>query len=122
MFLFVFYLGGNAGQSNPRRSTTSSLLAQNPEEAWPVLRERPGLTIPTKVAIDGHARLLRRIAIRCICGDASRKAPPLLCEHGWLSPPDSLADLVRFDFFVAKDAQKQKPGARILAKRVRLPA
>ncbi|MCU9925478.1 DUF1543 domain-containing protein [Aeromonas caviae] len=57
MFLFVFYLGGNAGQSNIEVHDIQFVAAQTPEGAWPALREA-WFGDPDKVHIDGYARLL----------------------------------------------------------------
>lgn len=121
MFLFVFYLGGNAGQSNIEVHDIQFVAAQTPEEAWPVLREA-WFGDPDKVHIDGYARLLWAdgYSVHLRETPPEKEAPRLYFVNMGGYHPDSLADLHAFDFFVAKDAKEAKVrGLASLLKGVR---
>lgn len=109
MELFVFAIGGNAGKSNIEVHDIQFVIAENPEDAWPTLREN-WFGDRDKIHIDGYGRLRWVDGYRV----SVSKTPPVLqalklffVNVGAYCKTD-LMELHAFDFFVAENAAAAK--------------
>lgn len=111
MKLYMFYIGGNAGKSNIEVHDIQFVAAENPTEAWPVLREA-WFGDKDKVHIDGYA------VIKWADGfDIELRKEPSKSEYqlyfvnvgGYIA--ENLAQLHEFDLFVAKTVNEAKQKA-----------
>ncbi len=109
MVLYMFYLGGNAGKSNIEVHDIQFVAANQPEDAWPTLREA-WYGDKDKVHIDGDARITW--ADGYLVTLSSQKppvdSPHLFFVNAGAYHPDNLAELHAFDLFVASDAAQAK--------------
>ncbi|MDU6431499.1 MAG: DUF1543 domain-containing protein [Pantoea sp.] len=108
MYLFMFYLGGNAGRSNIEVHDIQFVAADHPEAAWPALREA-WFGDADKVHIDGYARISWADGYAVSLADT----PPESSQRLWFVNagayhPSSLAELHTFDLFVAQDSKEAK--------------
>ncbi|MDA5521065.1 DUF1543 domain-containing protein [Yersinia kristensenii] len=108
MYLYMFYLGGNAKKSNIEVHDIQFVAAQKPEDAWPALREA-WFGDPDKVHIDGYARITWVDGYAITLSDT----PPigsnkLFFVNVGAYHPSALAELHAFDLFVASNAQQAK--------------
>lgn len=112
MELFVFAVGGNAGKSNIEVHDIQFVVAEKPEDAWPILRDN-WFGDPNKIHIDGYGRL------RWVDGHkvVVSKVPPLsnvqklfFVNVGAYCKTE-LMELHAFGFYVAENAQKAKQQA-----------
>lgn len=111
MYLYLFYLGGNAGKSNIEVHDIQFVTAEKPEDAWPALREA-WFGDADKVHIDGYARVTWADGYAVTLSDA----PPTNDKRLWFVnagayTPSSLAELHAFDLFVADNSQEAKAKA-----------
>lgn len=56
MNLYMFYIGGNAGKSNIEVHDIQFVAANEPQDAWPALREA-WFGDKDKIHIDGYSRI-----------------------------------------------------------------
>ncbi|EXU77012.1 DUF1543 domain-containing protein [Erwinia mallotivora] len=109
MYLYIFYLGGNAGKSNIEVHDIQFVAADKPEDAWPALREA-WFGDPDKIHIDGYARVRwadgYTISLRATPPDDQAMRLWFVNAGGY--HPSSLAELHAFDFFVAKNMKEAK--------------
>ncbi|MEJ8324986.1 DUF1543 domain-containing protein [Kosakonia sacchari] len=112
MFLYLFYLGGNAGKSNIEVHDVQFVAAREPQDAWPALREA-WYGDKDKVHIDGYARINWADGYRITLSSEkpSSTAQHLFFVNAGAYHPDTLAELHAFDLFVAKDAAQAKSKA-----------
>lgn len=111
MDLYMFYIGGNAGKSNIEVHDVQFVVANEPQDAWPALREA-WFGDRDKIHIDGYSR------ITWVDGYSVTLSaePPQVGQRlffvnvgGYRS--DTLAELHEFGLFVAEDAQQAKKKA-----------
>ncbi|TKI04500.1 DUF1543 domain-containing protein [Martelella alba] len=108
MYLYMFYLGGNAGKSNIEVHDIQFVAAEKPEDAWPALREA-WFGDAGKVHIDGYARITWADGYAI-----SLSTTPVASDHklffvnAGAYHPDTLAELHAFDLYVARDAREAK--------------
>lgn len=111
MQLYMFYLGGNAGQSNIEVHDIQFVVAQQPKDAWPALRQA-WFGDPDKVHIDGYAAITwadgYRVRLATEPGDSDQR---LFFVNVGAYRPDCLAELHAFDLLVASNAQQAKQRA-----------
>lgn len=108
MKLYMFYVGGNAGKSNIEVHDVQFVVAQQPTDAWPSLREA-WFGDKDKIHIDGYAEIKWADGF-----DVSLQSEPSISDYklyfvnvgGYI--PSNLAELHEFDLFVAKNAQEAK--------------
>lgn len=111
MYLYMFYLGGNAGKSNIEVHDIQFFAAQNPEDAWPALR-KAWFGDPHKIHLDGYTRITWADGY-----DVSLSTMPQISDKKLFFVnvggyhPSNLAELHAFDVFVAKDAAEAKARA-----------
>ncbi|WP_025379002.1 DUF1543 domain-containing protein [Yersinia hibernica] len=108
MYLYMFYLGGNAKKSNIEVHDIQFVAAKNPEDAWPALRAA-WFGDPDKIHIDGYARITWVDGYAITLADT----PPidsnkLFFVNVGAYHPSVLAELHAFDLFVAHDVQQAK--------------
>ena len=114
MYLYMFYVGGNAGKSNIEVHDIQFVAAEKPEDAWPALRDA-WFGDADKIHIDGYARISWADGYRITLADKPQQnGPRLFFVNAGGYRPDSLAELHEFDLFVAADAREAK--ARALEK------
>ncbi|CAM3460265.1 hypothetical protein BS639_13160 [Rouxiella silvae] len=108
MYLYMFYLGGNAGRSNIEVHDIQFVAAEQPEHAWPALREA-WFGDADKVHIDGYARInwADGYAVSLSATPAADDKKLFFVNAGAYDP-STLAELHAFDLFVARDAQEAK--------------
>ncbi|WP_052283357.1 DUF1543 domain-containing protein [Kluyvera genomosp. 1] len=111
MNLFMFYVGGNAGKSNIEVHDIQFVIANEPQDAWPALREA-WFGDSDKIHVDGYSR------ITWVDGHSvtlSTQSPEygqrlyFVNAGGYRS--DTLAELHEFDLFVAENPQQAKQKA-----------
>lgn len=109
MYLYMFYIGGNAGKSNIEVHDIQFVAAREPQDAWPTLRE-VWYGDKDKIHIDGYARITwadgYRIELKPEQPQAS--SPRLYFVNAGAYHPDTLAELHAFDLFVASDVAEAK--------------
>lgn len=111
MKLFIFYVGGNAGKSNIEVHDIQFVAADEPEQAWPALREA-WFGDADKIHIDGYAEVTWADGYSVSLSDM----PPtgdkkLFFVNAGAYHPSTLAELHAFDLFVASDAREAKSRA-----------
>ncbi len=117
MDLLMFYLGGNAGKSNIEVHDIQFVVAAQPEEAWPVLKQ-VWFGDKDKVHIDGYARILWADGYHV----SLHRHPPqhqrrLFFVNVGAYQDDTLAELHGFDLFVAESVTEAKKKAlKVLLK------
>ncbi|WP_416413729.1 DUF1543 domain-containing protein [Pantoea sp. App145] len=108
MNLFMFYVGGNAGKSNIEVHDIQFVAAEQPEEAWPALREA-WFGDADKIHIDGYARITWADGYRIsLSPEPTTDSQRLFFVNAGAYHPSNLAELHAFDLFVAKDAAEAK--------------
>ncbi|QKJ86579.1 DUF1543 domain-containing protein [Paramixta manurensis] len=111
MFLFMFYVGGNAGKSNIEVHDIQFVAAENAQDAWPALREA-WFGDADKIHIDGYARITWADGYAVTLSEQPPTAgKKLFFVNAGGYRPDSLAELHAFDLFVADGAQEAKQKA-----------
>ena len=108
MNLFIFYVGGNAGKSNIEVHDIQFVAAEQPEEAWPTLREA-WFGDADKIHVDGFARVTWADGYRVSLSDKpATGSEKLFFVNAGAYHPSTLAELHAFDLFVAKDVKEAK--------------
>lgn len=109
VFLYIFYLGGNAGKSNIEVHDIQFAAVEKPDDAWQMLRDSWFGDV-NKVHIDGYARLTwadgYTISLSTIPPDEENLR--LYFVNIGAYHPSALAELHAFDFFVAQDKREAK--------------
>lgn len=112
MELFVFGLGGNAGKSNIEVHDIQFVVAENPEAAWPALREA-WFGDADKIHIDSYGRLTWVNGYQVTVS----RQPPQVSDNklffvnvGAYNQKEFM-ELHAFDFFVAPSAASAKEQA-----------
>ncbi len=108
MYLYMFYLGGNAGKSTIEVHDVQFVAVEKPQDAWPTLREA-WFGDTNKVHIDGYARITWADGYTVTLSPE----PPKGDNRLWFVnvgayTPTSLAELHAFDLFVAADSRQAK--------------
>lgn len=118
MRLFVFAIGGNAGKSNIEVHDIQFVIAENPEAAWPTLREN-WFGDRDKIHIDGYGRLRWVDGYRV----SVSKTPPesqssklFFVNVGAYCKTD-LMELHAFDFLLRKCRCRQKTSVSLVTDR-----
>ncbi|BAE73983.1 conserved hypothetical protein [Sodalis glossinidius str. 'morsitans'] len=111
MYLYMFYLGGNAGKANIEVHDIQFVAAQKPKDAWPSLREAWFGDVD-KVHIDGYSRItwVDGYAVTLSDVPATGKNKFFFVNVGAYKP-STLAELHAFDLFVAPNAHEAKAKA-----------
>ncbi|WP_045046815.1 DUF1543 domain-containing protein [Rouxiella chamberiensis] len=111
MYLYMFYVGGNAGKSNIEVHDIQFAAAEQPEHAWPALREA-WFGDADKIHVDGYARIMwadgYAISLSSTPPAHNKK---LFFVNAGAYDPSSLAELHAFDLFVVEDAKEAKKRA-----------
>lgn len=111
MNLYMFYVGGNAGRSNIEVHDIQFVAVEQPEQAWPALREA-WFGDADKIHVDGYAKVTWADGYRVTL----EKTPPadenrLFFVNAGGYSPDTLAELHAFDLFVAQSPAAAKARA-----------
>ncbi len=111
MNLYMFYIGGNAGKSNIEVHDIQFVAANEPQDAWPALREA-WFGDKDKLHIDGYSRItwVNGYSVT-LSPEPSPTANRLFFVNVGGYRPDTLAELHEFDLFVAQDAQQARKNA-----------
>lgn len=117
MNLFMFYVGGNAGKSNIEVHDIQFVAAEQPEDAWPALREA-WFGDADKIHVDGYARIVWADGYRVsLLPEPASGSERLFFVNAGAYHPSTLAELHAFDLFVAQDvAQAKAKGLEQLLK------
>ena len=111
MELYVFYVGGNAGQSNIEVQDVQFVAAEKPEDAWPALRAA-WFGDKDKIHIDGYGKLRWADGYRISLSDKPvEQTPKLFFVNVGGYSTKTLAELHEFDFFVAENPGQAKEKA-----------
>lgn len=111
MYLFMFYLGGNAGKSNIEVHDIQFAVAKEPEDAWPLLR-KAWFGDRNKVHLDGYARIHWVDGYQiALSEEPAKNQPNLYFVNIGAYQPDTLAELHAFDLFVANSPLEAKKKA-----------
>lgn len=111
MKLYMFYVGGNAGKSNIEVHDVQFVVAQQPTDAWPALREA-WFGDKDKIHVDGYAIINWVDGYRV----ELRREPAMHQQRLYFVnvggyKPLTLAELHEFDLFVASTATVAKQKA-----------
>lgn len=111
MKLYMFYVGGNAGKSNIEVHDIQFVVAQQPTDAWPVLRET-WFGNKDKIHVDGYAIInwVDGYRIELSRKPATHQQRLYFVNVGGYNP-STLAELHEFDLFVANTAADAKQKA-----------
>ncbi|MBK5072666.1 DUF1543 domain-containing protein [Budviciaceae bacterium CWB-B4] len=108
MFLYMFYLGGNAGKSNIEVHDIQFVVAEKPEDAWPALRS-VWFGDADKIHIDGYAKITWVDGYSVsVSLTPSGKENRLFFVNAGGYHPSTLAELHAFDLFVARNKEEAK--------------
>lgn len=111
MHLYMFYVGGNAGKSNIEVHDVQFVVADKPQDAWPMLREA-WFGDSDKIHIDGYSRLTWADGYSLSLSDEpSSSAMKLYFVNVGGYRADTLAELHEYGLFVAQDARQAKQKA-----------
>lgn len=111
MNLYMFYIGGNAGKSNIEVHDIQFVVANEPQDAWPALREA-WFGDRDKIHIDGYSRITWVDGYSVtLSAEPPQTGQRLFFVNVGGYRPDTLAELHEFDLFVAEDAQQAKKKA-----------
>lgn len=112
MELFVFGLGGNAGKSNIEVHDIQFVVAGNPEDAWPALRES-WFGDADKIHIDSYGRLtwVDGYKVSVSRQQPSQQDKKLFFVNVGAYNKKEFMELHAFDFFVASSAAEAKERA-----------
>ena len=111
MNLFMFYIGGNAGKSNIEVHDIQFVAANEPQDAWPALRES-WFGDSDKIHIDGYSRITWADGYAVtLSPEPPQSALRLFFVNAGGYSPDTLAELHEYDLFVAESAQEAKKKA-----------
>lgn len=111
MNLFMFYVGGNAGKSNIEVHDVQFVIANEPKDAWPALREA-WFGDSDKIHVDGYSRITWADGYSVtLSSQPAETALRLYFVNAGGYRPDTLAELHAFDLFVAENAQQAKQKA-----------
>lgn len=111
MDLYMFYIGGNAGKSNIEVHDIQFVAANEPQDAWPALREA-WFGDRDKIHIDGYSRITWVDGYSVtLSAEPPQTGQRLFFVNVGGYRPDTLAELHEFDLFVAEDAQQAKEKA-----------
>lgn len=106
MDLWMFYIGGSAGRSNIELHDVQFVAAQNPQDAWPALREA-WYGDPDSLHLDGYARIQWVNGYRVSLADTPAQGEErLFFVNVGGYRPHTLAELHEFDLIVAKTAEE----------------
>ncbi|ECC5184999.1 DUF1543 domain-containing protein [Salmonella enterica] len=111
MNLFMFYVGGNAGQSNIEVHDIQFVAAEEPKDAWPTLRQA-WFGDSDKIHIDGYSRItwVEGYSVTLSTEPSTSSEKLFFVNIGGYSP-DTLAELHEYDLFIANNAQQAKEKA-----------
>lgn len=111
MYLFMFYVGGNAGKSNIEVHDIQFVVARTPEEAWPALREA-WFGDADKIHIDGYSRINWADGYEVtLARTPAHGGVKLFFVNAGGYRSDTLAELYEFGLFTASDAREAKEKA-----------
>ena len=111
MYLFMFYVGGNAGKSNIEVHDIQFVVARTPEEAWPALREA-WFGDADKIHIDGYSRINWADGYEVtLARTPAHGGVKLFFVNAGGYRSDTLAELHEFGLFAASDAREAKEKA-----------
>lgn len=102
MNLYMFYIGGNAGKSNIEVHDIQFVAANEPQDAWPALREA-WFGDKDKIHIDGYSRItwVNGYSVT-LSPEPSPTANRLFFVNVGGYRPDTLAELHEFDLLSRK--------------------
>lgn len=108
MFLYMFYLGGNAGKSNIEVHDVQFVAAAKPENAWPALRSA-WFGDADKIHIDGYAKItwVDGYSVSLSLTPSGKDNRLYFINVGGYHP-STLAELHAFDLFVARSDKEAK--------------
>ncbi len=110
MYLFMFYVGGNAGKSNIEVHDIQFVVARTPE-AWPALREA-WFGDADKIHIDGYSRINWADGYEVtLARTPAHGGVKLFFVNAGGYRSDTTAELHEFGLFAASDAREAKEKA-----------
>lgn len=111
MYLYMFYLGGNAGRSNIEVHDIQFVVTKSPKEAWPILRN-VWFGDKDKVHIDGYMRITWVGGYDITLSEKpSNNRLKLFFVNVGAYEVSSLAELHAFDLYIAESSKEAKEQA-----------